>query len=168
MELDDPAEVARLTGVSLMSRSLWSIWASFWAQTIGFCGALVAPGSSRAAGSGIPLEGLVAAFAGQVWLDFLDAPGFHGSPGQRRDVLEGGRADRGAGREALLIREAMGAVGRPDDRVRDAQLPYVDLIEAKLKVASVGRDPAASAPQATAFAGSPRRVRHVGLQAIEP
>jgi adenylate cyclase len=82
--------------------------------------------------SGIPLEGLGAAIrSGTVTLDFLDAQAF-----DRFSALGGGTFAEMAERTGLpvevlmFIREAAGSVApRPDDRLRDEELPYVDLIE---------------------------------------
>ncbi len=82
--------------------------------------------------SGIPLDGLGEAVrSGQLWLDFLDAPAF-----ERFSSLSGETFGRLAEQTGLpielllFIREAAGsAAPAPDDRVRDEELPYVDLIE---------------------------------------
>jgi adenylate cyclase len=97
------------------------------------------PGHLRRAGlvrsltaAGIQLEGLGAAIRdGTISLDFLDAPAF-----ERFSALSGATfaevAERiGAPVEQLLfVREAIGSVApRPDDRIRDEELAYADLIE---------------------------------------
>ncbi len=101
------------------------------------------PGHLRRAGlvkslaaAGIPLEGLGAAIrSGQVSLDFLDAPAF-----ERFSALSGDTFAQLAERIGvpvqllMFIREAAGSVAPlPDDRIRDAELPYVELIEASVK-----------------------------------
>ena len=72
--------------------------------------------------------------SGQVSLDFLDAPAF-----ERFGTFSGATfaelaEQTGVPVELLLsIREATGAVAPgPDDRVRDAELPYVAMIEGQL------------------------------------
>ena len=72
--------------------------------------------------------------SGQVSLDFLDAPAF-----ERFGTFSGATfaelaEETGVPVELLLsIREATGAVAPgPDDRVRDAELPYVAMIEGQL------------------------------------
>ena len=87
--------------------------------------------------AGIQLEGLGAAIrSGQVSLDFLDAPAF-----ERFSALGGDTFAQLAERTGvpvqllMFIREAAGSVSPvPDDRVRDAELPYVELIAASVKV----------------------------------
>ena len=86
--------------------------------------------------AGIPLEGLGAAIRGrQVSLDFLDLPRF-----ERFSALSGVTFAEMAERTGvpldllLFIREAAGSmVPRPDDRMRDEELPYVELIEAAIQ-----------------------------------
>jgi adenylate cyclase len=83
--------------------------------------------------SGIPLDGLGAAIrTGQASLDFLDAPAY-----ERFSALSGATFAQLAERTGvpiellLFIREAAGSMAPgPDDRVRDEELPYVELIEA--------------------------------------
>jgi adenylate cyclase len=97
------------------------------------------PGHLRRAGlvmsltaAGIPLEGLGAAIrSGQVSLAFLDAPAF-----ERFSALSGVTFAQMAERTGvsvqllMFIREASGSVApRPDDRMRDDELPYADWIE---------------------------------------
>jgi adenylate cyclase len=82
--------------------------------------------------SGIPLEGLGDAMRnGQVSLDFLDAPAF-----DRFSALSGVTFSELAERTGLpvemlqFIREASGSMTpEPDDRVREEELPYAELIE---------------------------------------
>lgn len=108
------------------------------------------PGHLRRAGlvlsltaAGIQLEGLGAAVRdGEISLDFLDAPAF-----QRFSALSGATfaevAERiGAPVEQLLfVREAAGSMAaRPEDRIRDEELAYADLIEV---AAAAGFPPAA-------------------------
>ena len=123
------------------------------------------PGHLRRAGlvkglteAGISLEGLGGAIRdGQVSLDFLDAPAF-----ERFSALGGDTfaqlAERTGVPVALLmfIREAAGSVSAlPDDRVRDEELPYVDLIEASVKA---GFRPAAIEQLIRVHGDSLRRV----------
>jgi len=82
--------------------------------------------------AGIPLDGLAAAIRdGSVSLDFLDAPAF-----SRFSVGGGATFAAVAARtgipveQLLLVREASGSpAASPDDRMRDAELAYADLIE---------------------------------------
>ena len=100
------------------------------------------PGHLRRAGlvkgltaAGIPLDGLAAALRSrQVSIDFLDAPEF-----ERFSALSGvtfaGYAERtGVPVELLmLIREAAGSPApRPEDRIRDEELPYAEFVEAQV------------------------------------
>ena len=86
--------------------------------------------------SGVPLEGLGAAIrSGAVTLDFLDAQAF-----ERFSALSGATFAEMAERTGLpveqlmFVREAAGSVApHPDDRVRDEELPYIDLIETAAK-----------------------------------
>jgi adenylate cyclase len=83
--------------------------------------------------SGIPLDGLGAAIrTGQASLDFLDARAF-----ERFSALSGATFAQLAERTGvpiellLFIREAAGSMAPdPDDRIRDEELPYVELIAA--------------------------------------
>jgi len=101
------------------------------------------PGHLRRAGlvkslsaAGIPLEGLgVAIRSGQVSLDFLDASAF-----ERFSALSGVTFGQLAERTGvsvqllMFIREAAGSIAPlPDDRIRDEELPYAELIEAQVK-----------------------------------
>ena len=87
------------------------------------------------AGAGIPLDGLGAAMsAGQVSLEFLDAPAF-----ERFSALGGATFAEVAARthvpieQLLRVREAAGsAPAAPDDRMRDEELPYADMLEVAL------------------------------------
>ena len=87
-------------------------------------------------GAGIPLDGLAAAIrGGQVSLDFLDAPAF-----ERFSALGGATfaemAERsGVPIELLLsIRETAGSpTPEPTDRLREAELPYVDWLQTGLQ-----------------------------------
>ena len=86
--------------------------------------------------SGVPLEGLGAAIrSGAVTLDFRDAQAF-----ERFSALSGATVADMAERTGLpveqlmFVREAAGSVApHPDDRVRDEELPYIDLIETAAK-----------------------------------
>ena len=89
--------------------------------------------------AGIPVDGLGAAIrSGQVSLDFLDASAFERFS-SASGVTFATMAERtGVPIELLLfIREAAGsATPQPGDRLRDAELPYVDVVEAEHKAAS--------------------------------
>jgi adenylate cyclase len=84
------------------------------------------------AAAGIPLDGLGAAIrSGQVSLGFLDDPTY-----ERFSAFSGVTFAQAAERTGvsvqtlMLIREAAGsAAPRPDDRIRDEELPYVEFIE---------------------------------------
>jgi adenylate cyclase len=101
------------------------------------------PGHLRRAGlvksltdAGIPLEGLGAAIRGrQISLDFLEAPAFRRFSALGGETFAQAAERTGVPVELLLfIREAAGSVSPlPDDRVRDEELPYVELIEAAFK-----------------------------------
>ena len=86
--------------------------------------------------AGIPLDGLGGAMrSGHVSLDFLDAPAFERFSAYS-GVTFGQLAERsGVPVELLmLIREAAGsAVPLPDDRVRDEELPYAEMVETAVK-----------------------------------
>jgi len=109
------------------------------------------PGDVRRAGlvnsletAGIPLDGLSAAMqSGQVSLDFLDEPAY-----ERFSALSGVTFAEFGERIGIpipllmLIREAAGSPPpRPDDLIRDDELPYAAFIEAQVRA---GFDPAAS------------------------
>jgi adenylate cyclase len=86
--------------------------------------------------AGVPLDGLGAAMrSGAISLDFLDAPAF-----ERFSALSDVTFAQFAARarvpvELLLqIREAAGsAAPQPDDRIRDEELPYAELIALQVK-----------------------------------
>jgi adenylate cyclase len=86
--------------------------------------------------AGIPLDGLGAAIRdGQVSLDFLDAPAF-----ERFSAFSSVTFARYAERSGvpvqllMLIREAAGfPAPLPDDRIRDEEMPYAEMIETAVK-----------------------------------
>jgi adenylate cyclase len=86
--------------------------------------------------AGIPLDGLSAAIRdGKVSLDFLDAPAFERfsalSPVTFAQFAE--RADVPV-ELLMLIREAAGSPApRPEDLIRDEELPYAKFMEAQVK-----------------------------------
>ena len=101
------------------------------------------PGHLRRAGlvaglaaSGIPLEGLgTAVRTGQISLDFLDAPAF-----ARFSALSGLTFAQLAERTGVpielltFIREAAGSSAPlPNDRIRDDEIPYAELIESQVQ-----------------------------------
>ena len=94
--------------------------------------------------AGIPLDGLGAAVRnGKVSLDFLDEPAY-----ERFSALSGVTFAEFGERTGIpvpllmLIREAAGSPPpRPDDLIRDDELPYATFIEAQVRA---GFDPAAS------------------------
>jgi adenylate cyclase len=82
--------------------------------------------------SGIPLEGLGAAIrSGAVTLDFLDAAAFERFSALSRATFAEMAEQTGLPVELLMfIREASGSVApNPNDRVRDEELPYIELLE---------------------------------------
>ena len=97
--------------------------------------------------AGIPLDGLGAAIrSGAVSLDFLDAPAF-----ERFSALSGVTFAQFADRARvpvellLFIREAAGsAAPRPDDRIRDEELPYAEMIAVAGQGRASGRPPSSS------------------------
>jgi adenylate cyclase len=94
--------------------------------------------------AGIPLDGLATAIrSGQVSLDFLDESAY-----ERFSALSGSTFAEFGERTGIpvpllmLIREAAGSPPpRPDDLIRDDELPYAAFIEAQV---NAGFDPAAS------------------------
>jgi adenylate cyclase len=108
--------------------------------------------------SGISLEGLGGAIrSGAVSLDFLDAPAF-----ERFSTLSGQTFAQLAERTGLpvellmFIREASGSVAaRPDDRVRDEELPLVELLETGVRS---GFRPAAAQQLIRAQSEGTRRI----------
>lgn len=108
--------------------------------------------------AGVPLEGLGAAIrSGQVSLAFLDAPAF-----ERFSAFSGETFAQAAERAGLpidlvlFIREAAGsAAPSPGDRIRDEELPFVDVLQAAVKA---GFRPAAMQQMMRAQGDSLRRV----------
>jgi class 3 adenylate cyclase len=86
--------------------------------------------------AGIPLDGLGAAVrSGKISLDFLDAPAF-----ERFSALSHVTFAQFAERAQvpvellMLIREAAGSPApRPEDRIRDEELPYAEFVELQVK-----------------------------------
>ena len=86
--------------------------------------------------AGIPLDGLGAAIrSGHVSLDFLDASAF-----DRFSVVSGSTFAEAARRTGvpleflLFIREAAGgAIPSPEDRVREEEVPIVELMDTALR-----------------------------------
>ena len=86
--------------------------------------------------SGVPLEGLASAIRdGAVSFDFLDAPAFERFSSHSRRTFGEAAAESGVPVELLMfVREASGSVApRPDDRMRDDELPYVAMIAGQLE-----------------------------------
>ena len=108
--------------------------------------------------SGVPLEGLGAAIrSGAVSLDFLDAPAFERFSSHSGQTFAE-MADRaGVPLDLLMfVREAAGSVApRPEDRIRDDELPYVDMIAAQVEG---GFRPAAIRQLISAHSDSMRRI----------
>ena len=94
--------------------------------------------------AGIPLDGLGTAMrSGKVSLDFLDAPAYERfSALSALTFAELGERTGVPVPLLMLIREAAGSPPpRPDDLIRDDELPYAAFIEAQVKA---GIEPAAS------------------------
>ena len=108
--------------------------------------------------SGIPLEGLATAIgSGEFSLDFLDAPAF-----ERFSALSGDTFGEVAERtgvpieQLLFVREAAGSVApTPDDRIRDAELPYAEMLAAGV---GAGFRPSATHQMVRVHGDSLRRI----------
>jgi adenylate cyclase len=117
-------ELARLVELGIITPDVGDRFSAGHLRRVGLVKSLVA--------SGIPLDGLAAAIrSGAVSLDFLDAQAF-----ERFSALSSATFAEMAERTGLpvellmFIREASGSVApEPDDRVRDEELPYVELLE---------------------------------------
>jgi adenylate cyclase len=86
--------------------------------------------------SGVPLQGLAAAIRDDsVSFAFLDAPAFERFSSHSRRTFADMAAESGVPVELLMfVREASGSVApRPDDRMRDDELPYVGMIAGQLE-----------------------------------
>src|SRR5262245_15042814 len=86
--------------------------------------------------SGVPLEGLAAAIRdGAVSFDFLDAPAFERFSSHSQRTFAEMAEESGVPVDLLMfVREASGSVApRPDDRMRDDELPYVAMIAGQLE-----------------------------------
>jgi len=144
VETYDPAEAARRIGVGVDDLAALVDLGIVVPDSEG----RFTPGHLRRAGvvvslttAGIPLDGLGEAIrSGEVSLDFLDAPAF-----ERFSALSGETFAEVAERTGvpvemlLLIREAAGSVTpAPDDRIRDEERPYADMLEMSVK-AGLGR-----------------------------
>ena len=82
--------------------------------------------------AGVPLEGLGSAIrSGTVSLAFLDAPAFERFSAHSGVTFAEAAERTGVPVQLLMsVREAAGSVApRPDDRIRDEELVFVDLIE---------------------------------------
>jgi adenylate cyclase len=127
------------------------------------------PGDVRRAGlvrsltaAGIPLDSLGAAMrSGQVSLDFLDEPAY-----ERFSALSGVTFAQLAEQThvpvdlLMLIREATGsAPPRPDDRVRDGELPYAAFVQVQV---GAGFDPLSIERLLRAAGDSLRRLAETG------
>ena len=108
--------------------------------------------------SGVPLEGLGAAIrSGAVSLDFLDAPAFERFSSHSGQTFAEMAERAGVPLELLMfVREAAGSVApRPEDRMRDDELPYVDMIATQVEG---GFRPAAIRQLISAHSDSMRRI----------
>ena len=86
--------------------------------------------------SGVPLQGLAAAIRDDsVSFAFLDAPAFERFSSHSRRTFADMAAESGVPVELLMfVREASGSVApRPDDRMRDDEVPYVGMIAGQLE-----------------------------------
>ena len=86
--------------------------------------------------SGVPLDGLAAAMRdGVVSLDFLDAPAFDRFSSHSGRTFKDMADESGVPLELLMfVREAAGSIApSPGDRIRDDELPYVDMIAGQLE-----------------------------------
>ena len=161
METFDRAEAARRIGISSDELNRWVELGILTPEP----GQRFTSGHLRRAGlvvsllgAGIPKEGLgAAARSGQVSLTFLDAPAF-----QRFSAFSGVTFAQMAERTGVpiellsAVREAAGsAVPGPDDRMRDEELPYVELMSLVLKA---GFRPAAIQQTLRVHGDSMRRV----------
>ena len=81
--------------------------------------------------SGVPVDDLAAAIRdGAVSFDFLDAPAFERFSSHSGRTFAEMAEERGVPIELLMfVREASGSVPpKPDDRMRDDEMPYVEMI----------------------------------------
>jgi adenylate cyclase len=86
--------------------------------------------------SGVPPESLAAAIRDRaVSFDFLDAPAFERFSSHSRRTFAEMAEESGVPVQLLMfVREASGSVPpRPDDRMRDEELPYVAMIAGQLE-----------------------------------
>jgi adenylate cyclase len=86
--------------------------------------------------SGVPANDLAAAIRdGAVSFDFIDAPAFERFSSHSRRTFAEMAEERGVPIELLMfVREASGSVPpSPGDRMRDEELPYVDMIATTLE-----------------------------------
>ncbi len=129
-------ELRRLVGLGILRPDAEDRLTSGDVRRVGMVNSLTA--------AGIPLDGLGAAIRNcQVSLDFLDEPAY-----ERFSTLSGVTFAEFGDRTGIpipllmLIREAAGSPPpRPDDLIRDDELPYAAFIEAQVRA---GFDPAAS------------------------
>jgi DNA-binding transcriptional MerR regulator len=120
-------ELSQLVDLGILTPATGSQFTSSHLRRAGLVKSLTA--------AGIPIEGLGAAVrSGQVKLDFLDAPAF-----ERFSTLSGATFAQMAERTGVpvelltFIREAAGSMAPlPHDRIRDEELPYVEMIEAEV------------------------------------
>ena len=86
--------------------------------------------------SGVPVEALASAIRdGAVSFDFLDAPAFERFSSHSRRTFAEMAQESGVPVDLLMfVREASGSVApRPDDRMRDDELPFVAMIAGQLE-----------------------------------
>ena len=128
-----PADLRRLIELGILAPDADGRLTTGDVRRIGLVQSMVA--------AGIPLDGLSAAIrSGQVSMGFIDAPAFDRFVSPIDITFAQLAEERGLPVELLtFIREAAGSSPPdPGDRVRDEELPYVDLIEVQFK-AGFGR-----------------------------
>ncbi len=123
-----PAELGRLVELEIVRPGADGRFTGGAVRQVGMVRSLVA--------AGVPLDGLGAAMrSGRFSLDFLEAPAFERFSALG-EVTFAKFAERAAVPVELLmqIREAAGSPAPlPDDRIRDEELPYAELIALQVK-----------------------------------
>ena len=123
-----PEELRRLVELGIVAPEAGGRFTSGAIRRMGLVRGLVA--------AGVPLDGLGAAMRnGTFSLDFLDAPAFERFSALSDVTFAQFAARTGVAVELLLqIREAAGSPApQPDDRIRDEELPYAELIAIQVK-----------------------------------
>ncbi len=139
METYEPAEAARRAGIGadelrrlvelgIVGAGADGRFTSGAVRRVGLVRSLVA--------AGVPLDGLGAAMrSGTFSLDFLDAPAFERFSALSDVTFAQFAARTGVPVELLMqIREAAGSPAPlPDDRIRDEEMPYAELVAIQVK-----------------------------------